>query len=81
MAVVCKICGKVASGEHTVVPATGHTPKAAIRENEHAASCDTAGSYDLVVYCDVCGAAYVKVFLIKEDAYTPLCESIQKTVE
>ena len=27
------------------------------------------------------GAAYVKVFLITEDAYTPLCESIQRTVE
>ena len=56
MAVVCKICGKVASSEHTVVSATGHTPKAAIHENEHAASCEAAGSYDLVVYCDVCGA-------------------------
>ena len=38
-----------------VIPATGHTPKEAAKENETAATCTEAGSYDLVVYCDVCG--------------------------
>ena len=42
--------------EDTVIPATGHTPAAAVVENEVAATCTAAGSYDEVVYCTVCGA-------------------------
>lgn len=37
------------------VDATGHSPAAAVRENETAATCVLAGSYDSVVYCAVCG--------------------------
>ena len=33
-----------------------HTPLEAVTENEVAPKCDVAGSYDLVVYCDDCGA-------------------------
>ena len=36
-------------------PATEHTPSKAVRENEVAATCASEGSYDSVVYCDVCG--------------------------
>ena len=36
------------------VPATGHTPGAAVCENKVAATCTTAGSYDEVVYCTAC---------------------------
>lgn len=32
-----------------------HTPAAAVTENEVAATCTTAGSYDTVVYCSACG--------------------------
>ena len=32
----------------------GHTPGEAVRENEKAATCTEAGSYDEVVYCEVC---------------------------
>ena len=32
-----------------------HTPAEAVRENEVAATCTTAGSYDSVVYCATCG--------------------------
>ena len=39
-----------------VVPATGHTEAAPVRENEVAATCTEAGSYDEVVYCSVCHA-------------------------
>ena len=35
--------------------ALGHTESEAVRENEVAASCTAAGSYDEVVYCSVCG--------------------------
>ncbi len=33
-----------------------HTPLEAVTENEVAPKCDVTGSYDLVVYCDDCGA-------------------------
>ena len=36
--------------------ANGHSPAAAVRENEVAATCAAAGSYDEVVYCSVCNA-------------------------
>ncbi len=53
--VVCKDCGE------TVTPGSAtekkpHTPKAAVKENEVAPGCEVAGSYDNVVYCDVCDA-------------------------
>ncbi len=35
--------------------AMGHTPNEAVHENEVAATCTEAGSYDEVVYCSVCG--------------------------
>ena len=38
------------------IPALGHTPGDAVRENEVAATCTTDGSYDEVVYCTVCKA-------------------------
>jgi hypothetical protein len=38
------------------IPATGHTAAAPVRENEVAATCEKAGSYDEVVYCSACGA-------------------------
>ncbi|MBR5234118.1 MAG: hypothetical protein IKW03_07900, partial [Clostridia bacterium] len=38
------------------IPENGHTPLDAVRENEVASKCGLAGSYDLVVYCDDCGA-------------------------
>ena len=37
------------------IDALGHTPGEAVRENEAAATCETAGSYDEVVYCSACG--------------------------
>ena len=46
-------CGN--SYQDAFVDATGHTPKAAVRENEVAADCTTDGSYDEVVYCNKCG--------------------------
>ena len=35
---------------------SGHKPAEAVRENEVAATCEAAGSYDEVVYCSVCKA-------------------------
>lgn len=43
--------------DHTkneVVPATGHTPAAAVHENEVAATLEADGHYDSVVYCQTC---------------------------
>lgn len=36
------------------IEALGHTPGKAVKENEVAATCEKAGSYDEVVYCEVC---------------------------
>ena len=44
-------CGD--SFKDTFVAATGHTSKT-VHENEVAANCTTDGSYDEVIYCDVC---------------------------
>lgn len=38
------------------INATGHTASTPVKENEVAATCETNGSYDEVVYCSVCGA-------------------------
>ncbi|MBQ2920177.1 MAG: exo-alpha-sialidase, partial [Oscillospiraceae bacterium] len=45
-------CGETETRE---VAALGHTEAEAVRENEVAATCTTAGSYDSVVYCSECG--------------------------
>ena len=48
----CTICGYAQTED---IPATGHTPKEAERENETSATCTEPGSYDEVRYCGVCG--------------------------
>ena len=47
----CSRCGETKT---ETVAAKGHTPGEAVRENEVAATCSEAGSYDEVVYCTVC---------------------------
>lgn len=53
----CSDCGYVISVENNVViPATkNHTPAAAVKKNVKPATCETAETYDSVVYCSVCG--------------------------
>ena len=55
----CGVCGKNFDAEGNVLkdvelPALGHTPGEPVVENEVAATCAEAGSYDSVVYCAVC---------------------------
>lgn len=50
---VCAVCGKTETRE---IPATGHTPGDAVKENVVAVSCQHDGTHDEVVYCKVCGA-------------------------
>ena len=50
----CANCGNEYVDDET--NALGHTASAAFKENEVAAGCETAGSYDNVVYCSVCEA-------------------------
>ena len=61
----CDNCGKYFSdAEGTaeieegswIIPAIAHTPGETVIENEVAATCEKAGSYDEVVYCTVCNA-------------------------
>ncbi|MBR4056838.1 MAG: phosphodiester glycosidase family protein [Oscillospiraceae bacterium] len=49
----CSVCGYVIT-EQQVIPMADHTPDEAVVENEVAATCKVAGSYDEVVYCSVC---------------------------
>jgi hypothetical protein len=49
----CSLCDAVTKEED--IPATGHMPDEAVKENEVAAKCNKAGSYDEVVYCTECG--------------------------
>jgi hypothetical protein len=49
----CSKCGDTYTEE---IPAPGHVAGEAVEENRVEASCTEAGSYDLVVYCTVCGA-------------------------
>ena len=50
----CSRCGDVLKPQATI-PATGHKPQAAVKENVVKATCTAPGSYDEVVYCAVCG--------------------------
>ena len=60
----CEVAGKevavcdngCGATDEKAVDALGHTELPAVKENEVAATCENAGSYDLVVYCDVCKA-------------------------
>ena len=45
----CSVCGYTTFKE---IPATGHIHLATRQENIVAATCETAGSYDLVTYCE-----------------------------
>ena len=56
----CSECGEVMAIRE-VVPAKGHAEADAVRENEVAATCTEAGSYDEVVYCSVCDAELSRV--------------------
>ena len=49
----CSRCGDSYTGDET--SALGHSPAAAVQEDVVAATCVTAGSYNSVVYCTVCG--------------------------
>ena len=51
----CAICAAVLVAQEELA-ATGHTPAAAVKENEVAHTCTTDGSYDSVVYCEICKA-------------------------
>ena len=51
----CSVCGTILK-EQEVISANGHSPAAAVKENEKAATCTAQGSYDEVVYCSVCHA-------------------------
>ena len=41
--------------ETRAIPALGHAPAAAVRGNEIAPTCAEEGSYDEIIFCEVCG--------------------------
>ncbi len=48
----CERCGET---ETRIVDVLGHTEGKEVKENEVEPTCTEAGSYDLVIYCTVCG--------------------------
>lgn len=61
----CESCSRVFATEEAkwegltvddfVIPASGHTSGTPVTENKIDSTCDTAGRYDEVTYCQVCG--------------------------
>ena len=49
-------CSRCEYTTYKEIPAKGHTPAAAVRENGIDATCTKNGSYDEVIYCSVCHA-------------------------
>ena len=49
----CQRCGETKT---ETIAATGHTAGESAKENEVAATCTTAGGYDMVIRCTVCSA-------------------------
>ena len=56
----CSVCDKILSGVEEI-PAKGHTPGKAVKESVVLATCETAGSYEEVVYCEVCKEELTRV--------------------
>ena len=50
----CTVCGDSYVADETA--ALGHTPGEAAKEHEVAPDCTNGGSYEIAVYCDICGA-------------------------
>jgi DNA-directed RNA polymerase subunit RPC12/RpoP len=60
----CDKCGKqfedeegtieAATDDYFMIPATGHTPGTPEKEVKSPATCEMPGSYDEVIYCDIC---------------------------
>ena len=66
----CSVCGDTYTADEPA--AKGHTPAAAVRENETESTCKVAGTYDEVVYCSVCGDELSRETKTKElAAHTP----------
>ena len=75
---VCSKCGATKNDDYVN---GGHVPGDAVKENVKASTCTAHGSYDLVVYCKVCGeelsretkssdlAAHNRAVSIKDDVY------------
>ena len=56
----CSVCDKILSGVEEI-PAKGHTPGKAVKESVVLATCEAAGSYEEVVYCEVCKEELTRV--------------------
>ena len=54
-------CTKLVKLEDLVIAAKGHTPGKAVKESVVLATCEAAGSYEEVVYCEVCKEELTRV--------------------
>ncbi|MGN0700804.1 MAG: chitobiase/beta-hexosaminidase C-terminal domain-containing protein, partial [Oscillospiraceae bacterium] len=100
----CDSCDKYFSDEdgttqitqtQTVIEKKGHTPAAAVRENEVPATCTVNGSYDEVIYCSICdaeisrtpktitaaGHKWSEKYEFDKDGHWKICEVCKATTE
>ena len=78
----CSTCGTVIVAQMTV-NATHHSPATAVEENRTEATCQKAGSVDLVIYCSICNeelSRTTSVIPVVEHSYVqtvvaPTCET------
>ena len=77
---VCAKCEESVVGD--IVAENGHTEAAAVEENRVEADCTNDGSYDMVVYCEVCKTELSRATssitahghsIVKHDAKAPTC--------
>ena len=54
-------CSRCDYTTYEELPATGHTPLDPVVEGGLAPTCESPGSYDTVIYCDVCGEELSRV--------------------
>ena len=64
----CSVCGEVLIAQ-TEIPALGHTPAVAVKENIVESTCSIEGGFDNVVYCSTCNME-----LSRERVYIPKLE-------
>ena len=87
----CEHCGKMFADEAGLVGVTleglviaklKHTPLPAVVENNVDPDCTNEGSYDLVVYCDVCGEELSREHVIVDElGHTPLPAVVENNVD
>ena len=65
----------------TVIPANGHTAAPSVNENTLAPTCTEPGSYDIVIYCGVCGVELSRTTIsVPANGHSPAAVVVENNV-